>query len=153
MTPHDPQDDTKTRQDKMRQGHDKTRQEKRREEKTKRRQRQGQRQSQDKDRQRHDKAKARQRQDIDDKEKATQNPQDNRTRTTRSRRIDEGGDEPQSPPYHHRPQVRSVQSGAPPHQDLPRRGLFSHHFSLPFLTQLKSQKASQDDPFWRPKSA
>ena len=39
-----------------------------------------------------------------------------------------------------------------PPQDLARRGLFSHHFSLPFLTQLKSQKASQDDPFWRPKS-
>ena len=42
--------------------------------------------------------------------------------------------------------------GSTPPKTLPRRGLFLHHFFLPFLTQLKSHKASQDDPFWRPKS-
>ena len=94
----------KTRQDKTREEkrrEERRREEKKREEKTKgrQRQRQGQRQSEDKDRQRHDKAKARQRQDIDDQEKATTNPQDNRTRATRSRRIDEGGDEPQLTVY------------------------------------------------------
>ena len=39
-----------------------------------------------------------------------------------------------------------------PPKTRPRRGLFSHHFSFPFLTQLDPPKASQDDPFWRPKS-
>ena len=42
--------------------------------------------------------------------------------------------------------------GTTPPKTWPRRGLFSHHFSLPFLTQLRSPKASQDDPFWRPKT-
>ena len=37
--------------------------------------------------------------DKDDTEEATKNPPENRTRTTRSRRIDEGGDEPQLTVY------------------------------------------------------
>ena len=79
-------------------------------------------------------------------------PRNNRSKTTRSRRTDEGGDEAQSPPYQSRPKVSQRENNSPPPQGVPRRGLFSHRFSLPFLTQLKSPKEPQDDPPWPPKS-
>ena len=90
---------------------------------------------------------------MDDKGKATTNPQDIRTSTTRSRREDEGGDEDQSPPYSWPAQSGPTANRCRVTKDRSRQGIFSHHFSSPFLVRLKSPKASLSDPFWRPKSA
>ena len=51
-----------------------------------------------------------------------------------------------------RVKVTQRQSGPGSHFRMSRQDLFSLYFSLPFLTQLKSQKASQDAPSWPPKS-
>ena len=77
MTPKDPQDDTKSRQDKTKQDktkQDKTRQDKTREEKRREKKEKTKTRTKTKPRQRQDKAKARQRQDIDNKEKANARP-------------------------------------------------------------------------------
>ena len=80
----------------------------------------------------------------------TRQDRDDNTNTTKAERL-RGRCHPVSPLS---PPASSYPTAiGPTHpQDLPRRGLFSHHFSFPFLTQLDPPKASQNDPFWRPKS-
>ena len=56
-------------------------------------------------------------------------------------------------PYYSRAKVDRGRIGPPPPLDHPRRNLFSHRFSFPFLTQLRSAKASLFDPFGGPDRA